>query len=71
MKYSAVLSALGSATVVLGHGLVSQIEIGGTLYDNYSPYVDPYLNPAVERIGWTTESNGPVEVRVGLYNPII
>lgn len=62
MKYSVILSALGSASLALAHGLVTQLEIGGALYDNYSPYVDPYRNPKPERIGWTTPSNGPVEV---------
>ncbi|RPB03375.1 hypothetical protein L873DRAFT_1731872 [Choiromyces venosus 120613-1] len=62
MKPSFILSALGAATGALAHGLVSQILIDGTLYDNYSPYIDPYKNPKPERIGWTTPGNGPVGV---------
>ncbi|CAZ84655.1 unnamed protein product [Tuber melanosporum] len=61
MKSSFILSVLGAATGSLAHGLVSQLLIDGTLYDNFNPFFDVYQNPKPQRIGWTTPNNGPAE----------
>ncbi|PWW80139.1 Lytic polysaccharide monooxygenase [Tuber magnatum] len=60
MKSSFILSALG-ATGALAHGLVTQLLIDGTLYDNFDPNTDPYRNPRPQRIGWTLPNDGPVD----------
>ncbi|CUS09842.1 unnamed protein product [Tuber aestivum] len=60
MKSSFILSTLGAAGA-LAHGLVSQLLIDGTLYDNFNPNLDPYQNPKPKRIGWTTPGDGPVD----------
>ncbi|KAA8892615.1 glycosyl hydrolase family 61-domain-containing protein [Sphaerosporella brunnea] len=58
---STIVSTLSFASAALAHGIVSQISIDGDCYDLYNPYSTPYQNPVPELIGWSIESNGPVE----------
>ncbi|KAA8911279.1 family 61 glycosyl hydrolase, partial [Sphaerosporella brunnea] len=62
MKQSIVLSTMGAAFAA-AHGIVQNLDIGGSWYTGYLPYNDPYSNPVPERIVWAfpTAGNGPVE----------
>ncbi|RPB17327.1 hypothetical protein P167DRAFT_531575 [Morchella conica CCBAS932] len=63
MKTSIILSALGTAALTAAHGIVQNLNIGGSEYSGYLPYNDPYSSPVPERIVWAfpTAGNGPVE----------
>ncbi|TQN69416.1 Polysaccharide monooxygenase Cel61a [Colletotrichum shisoi] len=52
---------LGLAALVAGHGYVDNATIGGTYYQFYQPYADPWTNPAPQRISRPIQGNGPVE----------
>jgi len=56
-----VACILGFAALVTGHGYVDNATIGGTYYQFYQPYADPYTNPAPKRISRPIQGNGPVE----------
>ena len=63
MKQSAILSAVGSAILASAHGIVSDLNIGGTVFAGSNPYQDKYMNPVPQRIVWAfpDAGNGPVE----------
>ncbi|EXF76862.1 glycosyl hydrolase family 61 [Colletotrichum fioriniae PJ7] len=52
---------LGLAALVAGHGYVDNATIGGTYYQFYQPYQDPYTSPTPQRISRPVQGNGPVE----------
>jgi hypothetical protein len=54
-----LLSAL--AATVSAHGYVDNATIGGTLYEGYQPYQDPYMSPIPNRIFRPVQGNGPVQ----------
>lgn len=58
MKHFAGLIA--SAALVAGHGYVTNGTIGGSSYEFYQPYTDPYTSPTPERISRPIQGNGPV-----------
>ena len=45
MQLLAIL--LGGATLVTAHGYIDTATIGGTNYQFYQPYSDPYASPPV------------------------
>lgn len=55
------LSIIGVASMAAAHGIVQNITIAGKFYDLYDPYITPYENPVPDVIGWTVQSNGPVQ----------
>lgn len=59
MKTFAILA---SASLVAGHGYVTNATIGGDSYTFYQPYTDPYTSPTPERVSRAVQGNGPVEV---------
>lgn len=56
-----IVSILFSAAVVAAHGYVDTATIGGQGYTFYQPYMDPYMNPAPQRVSRAIAGNGPVE----------
>lgn len=66
MKHFAGLVA--SAALVAGHGYVSNATIGGSSYEFYQPYTDPYTSPTPDRVSREIQGNGPVTVLT--YNDI-
>ncbi|KAI8163691.1 Polysaccharide monooxygenase Cel61a [Colletotrichum sp. SAR 10_70] len=60
MKISACILGLGAA-LVAGHGYVDNATIGGTYYQFYQPYSDPYYSTPPQRISRAIPGNGPVE----------
>ncbi|KAH8676540.1 glycoside hydrolase family 61 protein [Tricladium varicosporioides] len=54
-----ILTALAAS--VAGHGYVDNVTIGGTLYEGYKPYQDPYMSPTPDRIIRPVQGNGPVQ----------
>lgn len=63
MKQPAILATVSSAILAAAHGIVSDLNIGGTVFGGYNPFQDPYSNPAPQRIVWAfpTAGNGPLE----------
>ncbi|KAG8165786.1 hypothetical protein KVR01_004338 [Diaporthe batatas] len=61
MAAKITLALIASATLVAGHGYVTNATIGGTEYEFYQPYQDPYKTPAPERVSRKITGNGPVE----------
>ncbi|TDZ71709.1 Polysaccharide monooxygenase Cel61a [Colletotrichum trifolii] len=59
MKVAACI--LGLAALVAGHGYVDNATIGGTYYQFYQPYADPYYGTPPQRISRAIQGNGPVE----------
>lgn len=57
MKTFAILA---SASLVAGHGYVTNATLGGTAYTFYQPYTDPYTSPTPERVSRPIQGNGPV-----------
>ncbi|KUI56468.1 Polysaccharide monooxygenase Cel61a [Cytospora mali] len=55
------LATLSAASLVAGHGYVTNGTIGGKYYEFYQPYEDPYTSPTPERISRPIQGNGPVE----------
>lgn len=51
---------LATASVVAGHGYVTNGTIGDTSYVFYQPYTDPYMNPRPDRVSRPIQGNGPV-----------
>lgn len=66
MKHFAGLIAY--AALVAGHGYVTNGTIGGSSYEFYQPYTDPYTSPTPERVSRPIQGNGPVTVVT--YNDI-
>ncbi|KAI8233759.1 Polysaccharide monooxygenase Cel61a [Colletotrichum sp. SAR11_57] len=60
MKITACILGLGAA-LVAGHGYVDNATIGGTYYQFYQPYSDPYYSTPPQRISRAIPGNGPVE----------
>jgi hypothetical protein len=61
MKFHASASSvLFLASLVAGHGYVTNGTIGGTSYTFYQPYQDPYTSPTPDRISRAIQGNGPV-----------
>jgi cellulase len=62
MKQSVILSTIGAAALASAHGIVQELDVGGTTYSGYMVYQDPYMSPVPERIVWAfpTGGNGPV-----------
>ncbi|GAB1740498.1 endoglucanase IV precursor [Hortaea werneckii] len=58
MKYAA--TCLGFAALAAAHGYVDNATIGGEEYTFYQPYLDPYMDPAPERVSRPIQGNGPV-----------
>ncbi|ORX96850.1 glycoside hydrolase [Clohesyomyces aquaticus] len=56
-----VLSTLAFAALAAAHGYVDNATINGKVYTFYQPYVDPYINPAPQRIARPIQGNGPVQ----------
>lgn len=65
MKSSgSILSTVAGAALVqlvAGHGYVTNGTIGGTSYEFYQPYSDPYTSPTPDRISRAIQGNGPVQ----------
>lgn len=61
MAAKTTLALIASATLVAGHGYVTNATIGGTDYEFYQPYQDPYKSPAPDRVSRKITGNGPVE----------
>ncbi|KAK9777634.1 putative Glycosyl hydrolase family 61-domain-containing protein [Seiridium cardinale] len=62
--FASTLSLAASAALVrlaAGHGYVTNGTIGGTSYEFYQPYSDPYTSPTPDRISRPIQGNGPVE----------
>ncbi|KAK6218749.1 Lethal(2) giant larvae sro7 [Pestalotiopsis sp. IQ-011] len=62
--FKSVLSTAACATLVqlaAGHGYVTNGTIGGTSYEFYQPYTDPYTSPTPDRISRAIQGNGPVQ----------
>ncbi|KAH8898331.1 endoglucanase IV precursor [Thozetella sp. PMI_491] len=55
-----LVQTLLSASLVAGHGYVTNGTIGGQSYTFYQPYQDPYTSPVPERISRPIQGNGPV-----------
>ncbi|KUI64591.1 Cellulose-growth-specific protein [Cytospora mali] len=55
-----IASILAAATLVAGHGYVTNATIGGSSYEFYQPYTDPYTSPTPERVSRPIQGNGPV-----------
>ncbi|KAK7705335.1 hypothetical protein SLS64_005425 [Diaporthe eres] len=55
------LALIASATLVAGHGYVTNATIGGDDYEFYQPYQDPYKSPVPDRVSRKITGNGPVE----------
>lgn len=53
---------LASASLVAGHGYVTNATIGSSSYTFYQPYTDPYTSPTPERVSRPIQGNGPVTV---------
>lgn len=53
-------SLLAAATLVAGHGYVTNATIGDTAYTFYQPYTDPYMSPTPDRVSRPIQGNGPV-----------
>lgn len=51
-----------SASLVAGHGYVTNGTIDSESYTFYQPYTDPYTSPTPERISRPIQGNGPVTV---------
>ncbi|KAF2756200.1 glycoside hydrolase [Pseudovirgaria hyperparasitica] len=51
---------LTTATLAAAHGYVDNATIGGTYYQFYQPYQDPYMSPIPPRISRPIQGNGPV-----------
>lgn len=51
---------VASASLVAGHGYVTNATIGGTSYEFYQPYTDPYKSPTPDRVSREIQGNGPV-----------
>ncbi|KAF9880657.1 cellulose-growth-specific protein [Colletotrichum karsti] len=60
MKITACLLGFAAA-LVAGHGYVDNGTIGGTYYQFYQPYSDPYYATPPQRISRAIPGNGPVE----------
>ncbi|KAJ0335310.1 hypothetical protein COL922a_009437 [Colletotrichum nupharicola] len=60
MKITACILGLVAA-LVTGHGYVDNATIGGTYYQFYQPYSDPYYSTPPQRISRAIPGNGPVE----------
>lgn len=52
---------IASASLVAGHGYVTNATIGGSDYEFYQPYQDPYKSPVPDRVSRKITGNGPVE----------
>ncbi|KAI3397523.1 hypothetical protein diail_10615 [Diaporthe ilicicola] len=61
MAARTTLALIASATLVAGHGYVTNATIGGQDYEFYQPYTDPYKSPAPDRVSRKITGNGPVE----------
>ncbi|KAJ1333124.1 Auxiliary Activity family 9 (formerly GH61) [Microdochium nivale] len=59
MQLLAIL--LGGAALVTAHGYIDTATIGGTNYQFYQPYSDPYASPPPQRVSRPVQGNGPVE----------
>lgn len=55
------LALIASATLVAGHGYVTNATIGGDDYEFFQPYTDPYKSPVPDRVSRKITGNGPVE----------
>ncbi|KAK5688315.1 hypothetical protein LTS10_000293 [Elasticomyces elasticus] len=55
-----IAAVLGCVALVAAHGYVNTSIIGGKNYEFYQPYLDPYLDPAPQRISRPIQGNGPV-----------
>ncbi|KAI6807552.1 hypothetical protein KC332_g13345, partial [Hortaea werneckii] len=58
MKYAA--ACLSFAALAAAHGYVDNATIGGEEYTFYQPYLDPYMDPAPDRVSRPIQGNGPV-----------
>lgn len=61
MAAKVTLALIASATLVAGHGYVTNATIGGSDYEFYQPYQDPYKSPVPDRVSRKITGNGPVE----------
>lgn len=55
-----VVALVASASLVAGHGYVTNATIGDTDYTFYQPYTDPYSSPVPDRVSRAIPGNGPV-----------
>jgi hypothetical protein len=58
---ASLLPLFFSAALVSAHGYVDNATIGGTFYEFYQPYTDPYTSPTPSRISRAIQGNGPVQ----------
>lgn len=59
-KMKTLAGFLASASLVAGHGYVTNATLGGEDYTFYQPYTDPYTSPTPSRVSRPIQGNGPV-----------
>lgn len=56
-----IVASAGLIKLAAGHGYVTNGTIGGTSYEFYQPYTDPYTSPTPDRVSRPIQGNGPVQ----------
>lgn len=61
-QLKAFAGLVASASLVAGHGYVTNGTLGTESYTFYQPYTDPYTSPTPSRVSRAIQGNGPVSV---------